>query len=86
MSVINSKGQLCVSRRSKNKDMKMYVYPFRKAGYKLTSTVGTGNDNYRVCVKVNGQVKTLAYTKTVETANEIAKALGKMQKLFKKEL
>ena len=84
MALNNTIGQLCVPRRRKEetKDLRMYVYPFKKAGY----TNDGINNNYRVAVRVNGSVKTLAYTKTVETANEIAKAVQVLQKEHKAEL
>ena len=87
MSLNRTISRLCISNRSKeeNKQYKLYVYPFKKAGYKGTEK-STSNQNYRVMVKINGSAKTLAYTKSIETANELAKAIRVTQKEFKNEL
>lgn len=85
MSLENSIGQLCVAKRSKFHDLPLYVYPHKAAGYEGTEK-NTSNQNYKVAVKINKKVATIAYARSVETAHEVAKAVKVMQKLHKAEL
>lgn len=85
MSLQNTIGQLCVARRSKNHDLPLYVYQHKAGGYVGTENC-TNNQNYKVMVKVNNKLETITYSGSIETANEVAKAVKVMQKLHKAEL
>ena len=83
MSLEQSIAHIGVSNRSKHHGLPLYVHPFKVAGYSETAT---DNQNYRVMVKVNDKVETIAYSRSIETANEVAKAVKVMNKLHKAEL
>jgi hypothetical protein len=85
MSLEQSISHLCVSNRSKHHGLPLYVHPHKAAGYIGTENA-TNNQNYRVVVKINKKVETITYARSIETANEVAKAVKVMQKLYKAEL
>lgn len=85
MSLQHSIAQTCVSKRSKWLGMPLYVQPHKVAGYAGTEKCSE-NQNYKVVCKVNSKVETIAYSRNLETATEVAKAVKVMKQLHKEEM